>query len=671
MRNLLIVFILLIGNSTFAQFIDKYQEIGVEHISYSRGFLGGGAVFFDYNKDGFEDLYITGAEFPDKLYQNFGDGTFFDVSTQSQVVRYTEDYYTSAVISGDIDNDGCEDLFVTTYNRDRRNIVLRNNCNGTFTNISFAAGVRDETASVGAGFVDYNKDGFLDVYVLNYIDEFKFIADENDIIVDIERKCFPDYFYINNGDLTFTESSELYDLNNAGCGLAIQPTDYDFDGDQDIYVANDHGQYVVPNTLYRNDYPIDQFTNYSDESGLGVGMYAMGVAAGDYDEDGYLDYYLSNLGNNKLLRNKGDFTYENKAPELDLEIGFHHDSVSIVSWGTFFFDYDNDTDLDLYVANGFITTGFFVLTVEQDTNRLFMNKGDATFQDITEPSGLLNDEINRGAIYGDYDHDGDLDMFVVNNSDDSTDRSSFYQNTISNSNNWIQLKLEGDETVNLNAFGSLIYAYKGGRKFIRELSSGGTYASQHSQYLHFGLGSYSGVDSLVIKWPDNSYSKFYDLEANHRYFTKMGTSSLEILGCTNPSSPNFDEDATLNAGCVIDKIQGCTDPGAKNYNPESNFNDGSCDYSVDVITGLETKKSDLRVYPNPFTDQLIINNSIANKKYSVYLYDMTGRTIMIKELRIQGQHRIRTPSVKSGIYFLVVKDANEKVVFSSKLIKDN
>ena len=665
-----LIFLLTISPG-IAQFQEVSVEKGIDHLSFSNGFMGGGAVFLDYNNDGFEDLYITGGQSPDKLYQNFGDGTFFDVSNQSQVTRYTETYYTSAVASGDIDNDGCEDIFITSFIKSQRNILLRNNCDGTFTNIGWSAGIRETSESTGAAFFDYNKDGFLDIYVLNYIEEFNFILDEDNEIIGVEGTCLPNYFYINNGDLTFKEAANFMEIDDSGCGLAIQPTDLDFDGDQDLYVGNDHGQYVVHNGFYQNEFPANDFTETSNARGLDAQIYSMGIASGDYDEDGYLDYYVSNLGDNLLFRNNGNHVFDETAKSLGVENGFHSDSISIISWGTFFFDPDNDTDLDLFVSNGYLSTGFFVYVLPEDTNRFYLNHGDGSFSDQTEVMGLLNDEKNRGAVYSDYDQDGDLDFIVVNNSNDSTDRSSFYENLNSNGNSWIQLKLEGTSPVNLNAFGSFARAYKDGRMFIRELYSGGSYASQHSQLLHWGLGTYPGLDSLIITWPDQSISSFYDIEANHIYYSKMGTETLEILGCTDINSPNFDPEATFNSGCLIDKISGCTDPEANNYDDSANFNDGSCDYSDEIVTGLDDLQRAFKVYPNPFRDHLILNAPLVNQNSVLRLMDLTGREVWKQSFQIKNKIRYNTPDLKEGIYFLVITNENEEVLYSSKVIKRN
>lgn len=264
MKRIVICFLWLVfgTSSAFAQtFVEQAAAIGIDHTYKARDLTGGGAAFFDYDNDGDEDLYITGGYDKDNFYVNNGDGTFTK-SLNDMGFNITQTFNTMAVTTGDIDNDGDRDIMVTTWEKFDgvnqpmgRNLLFLNDGNGSFTEIGEQAGIVHTAFSMAASFLDYDRDGYLDIYVMNHIESPAFTFDSTGTIDGYAHTCFHNFFYKNNGDLTFTEVAADMAVDNNGCTIAALGTDYDMDGDLDIYMANDFGGFIVPNTMYENNYP--------------------------------------------------------------------------------------------------------------------------------------------------------------------------------------------------------------------------------------------------------------------------------------------------------------------------------------------------------------------------------------------------------------------------------
>jgi hypothetical protein len=426
--SFVIVFFSLLPTPVAAevQFVDVTTAAGItfHHKNGAKGekhppeTMGSGVAFLDYDNDGWPDLYFVNSAGPGALYHNRRDGTFEETTERAGVANSG---YGMGCAAADYDNDGDTDLYITCYGP---NILYRNNGDGTFTDVTDEAGVGNPGLSTGAAFADYDRDGDLDLYVANYI-EYRPELNQpclraKKVRVYCGPEAFdpqPDVFYRNNGDGTFTDITKAVGLlPYASKELGAVFCDYDNDGDSDLYVAGDR----TPNLLYRNDR--GRFTEVGVSSGVayneeGKALAGMGVAAGDYDNDGLFDFFVTNYQweTNSLYRNMGNGFFV----DVTFPTGLGVPSLAFLAWGAIFFDYDNDGDRDLFVANGHLDDNvelFDTVTYPQQS-QLFRNEEKGRFVDVTNVAGpgLASKWVSRGAAVGDYDNDGDLDIVVSNN----------------------------------------------------------------------------------------------------------------------------------------------------------------------------------------------------------------------------------------------------------------
>ena len=515
--------------------------------------VGSGAAFADYDNDGHIDLYVVNNPGPldaeitetspgNVLYRNNGDGTFTDVTEKAGV---GDRGYGMGCVFGDYDNDGALDLYVTNYGP---NVLYRNNGDGTFTDLAEKAGVGDTRWGTGAVFGDYDNDGDLDLYVPNYIEhDLDKLAEAQNTSMQygqsVPRKLNPHSFepqdnvlYRNDGDGTFTDvTAELSVESPGGRSLQAIFTDFDLDGDLELYVAND----LSPNFLYRNNGD-GTFTDASDASWAADFRGSMGLATGDYDGDGDLDLFMShwieqeNALYSNMWKEEGTIGGESSKVEgmqpihlVDESYGasLGEESLKYVGWGTDLFDYDNDGDLDIFVANGhtFQYLDNYDLLIPQK-DQFFRYDGDGIFTDVSAATGIaaLPYRVGRGVAFGDYDSDGDVDIFIVNNHD----RAVLLRNEGGNRNNWLHVKLVGTKG-NRDAVGARIRLKAGDRIQLREINAGASYLSFNSLTAEFGLEQETTVDWIEVIWLGGDTERFTGVGVNQRVVLREGGGTPE------------------------------------------------------------------------------------------------------------------------------------------------
>jgi hypothetical protein len=492
---------------------------------------GNGAAWFDYDRDDDIDALIVNGSRLDllnrggdpmaALYRNDGGGRFTDVTLASGLNRRG---WGTGVCVADYDNDGFQDVYITAFGP---NVLWNNTGRGTFAATGEAA---DARWSTGCAFGDYDRDGFVDLYVANYV---KF--DAATVPSRASRTCGfhnidtfcgprplpgePDALYRNSGKGRFrdvTRSARITDPGYYGFGVLF--TDLDDDEWPDVYVANDS----VPNLFFRNR----RNGTFSEEgvlSGLGLSgdgreQAGMGVDAGDYDADGRLDVVTTNFAQ--------DYTtiYHNESDALFLDVSMRAGMAATVGrslgWGVGFVDIDNDGWLDLFIANGHVypdveKTG---TSTYRQRNQLLRNAGQGRFQLVTGAAGggLLVEQSSRGAAFGDYDNDGDVDVLVVN----MDDRPTLLRNE-SEPARWVNFRLVGTRS-NRDGIGAKITVEAGGRRQVREVRSGGSYVSHNDMRVHVGLGRAQAVDRVTIRWPSGQVDTGAGIAADRFYVAREG-----------------------------------------------------------------------------------------------------------------------------------------------------
>jgi hypothetical protein len=511
----------------------RFEHFAGERSSQLPEDMGSGAAWIDYNRDGWPDLFVANVAGPltmpseeraqsgarSRLYRNEGDGTFTEVGEEMGLdIRSMG----MGVGVGDYDNDGWPDLFLTTYGENR---LFRNREGRSFEEVTEETGLGGRHGFwAGAAWGDYNCDGHLDLYVPGYVD-YDPVAARGDSTsqYDIETPAalnpstFPPHrnlFYRNDGDGTFTEVSKDAGVANPdGRGLQATWADVTGDGRPDLYVAND----ISDNVLYRNEGD-GAFSQISRQARVADYRGAMGLAVGDWNHDRQLDLFVTHW----IAQENAFYVNQGRPPETpygeDRTIQFMDEAdryglgqvaLDYVGWGTSFFDYDNDGNLDLFVVNG--------STLQQkedprllrpEPNLLFWNRGAGNgFYDassIAKPGTTfrsqagetLSEQVSRGAAVADYDRDGDLDLFVVNHSGPAR----LYRNEGDNDKHWLAVRLEGT-TSNRSAIGARMRVHADSTVRVREVGAQGPYLSQNTLVQHVGLGEAESVDSLTVQWP--------------------------------------------------------------------------------------------------------------------------------------------------------------------------
>jgi len=510
-------------------FTDMSEESGLRfHHNYGGKSLksvlmttGSGCAMFDYDNDGWLDAFLLNCTNLDKngkpkieettypaLFHNQRDGSFKRVTKAAGLHKAT---YGQGCALGDFDGDGFTDLYVTNYGA---NILYRNRGNGTFEDVTAHSGTGDTHWSTGAIFFDYDGDGDMDLYVANYLDYqlnskgvhssalskrngFRFFPGPRDY------EPANDLLYRNNSNGTFTEVTQEVGLSQGGKGLSVIAADFDNDGDQDIFVANDSS----PNFLYENKG--GKFQDIALRAGVafdpdGVETAAMGLDVADVDGDGNQDLYVTNMvfEFNNFYRNLGGLVFEDITKTMHLD----KDNYRHVGWATRFEDFNQDGFLDCFVANGHVVDyieGFSQSITYQQQNQLFLGDGKGHFKNVANQCGkdFKKMHVSRGAAFGDYDNDGDIDILISN----SGESAELLRNDAPLSSQWLKIRLKGRRP-NTHGIGAKVSAQFGNRSQTFEVRFATAYLSSSDPTLHFGLRPGEVEGSVKVTWPSGKVS---------------------------------------------------------------------------------------------------------------------------------------------------------------------
>jgi enediyne biosynthesis protein E4 len=526
------------------QFSNIAEKVGI-HFKHENGAspekylpetMGAGGLFFDYNNDGWLDVFlVNGGSFKDPgraararhgLFQNIGDGTFKDTTQSSGIGVFG---FGMGGCAADFDNDGWTDLYLTGATENR---LYRNNSKGTFTDVTRVAAVGGGMWSASCAFGDIDNDGDADLYVTRYVD---FTIKNNKICAIVERQgayCHPnvysalsDLLYRNNGDGTFTDISRDSGIGvPAGNGLGVVIGDQDDDGWADIYVANDS----TPNFLFHNK-GAGVFEEVGLRAGVAVGaggkpLAGMGTDLGDIDGDGLLDIFVTNLSQqtHNLYRNLGKGLFD----DITFQSGVGRLTLPFVGFGTAFLDYDNDMDLDLAIANGDVLDNVGTLrdqaTYEQ-LNLLLWNDGSGKFTSAGPEAGpgFALKKPSRALAVGDIDNDGDLDILITN----VGQSPDLLRNDGGNRSNSLLVRIVGKKSTR-DGIGARLKLSVGGKLLRRDVKAGSSYLAQNDPRVHFGMGKSPRAERLEILWPSGVVDVVTDIDANQIITVQEGAGSV-------------------------------------------------------------------------------------------------------------------------------------------------
>jgi enediyne biosynthesis protein E4 len=517
---------------------------GVDNKKYILESTGCGCAFIDYDNDGWIDIFLLSGTRLDgdppnasnRLYKNNRDGTFTNVTEKAGLKAVG---WASGVCIGDYNNDGFEDIFCTYFGQNR---LYRNNGDGTFTDVTKAAGLWNNEVrwSAGCSFLDYDRDGRLDLFVSNYV-RFSFehapVPGENvncnwkGVPVECGPRGLPTgkhSLYHNNGDGTFTDVSQKAGIASAteSYGMTVVAADLDEDGWTDIFVACDS----TPSLLFMNNHDgtfreegVLRGVALSDD---GMEQAGMGVGVGDYDLDGHLDLFKTHFAEdaNGLYHNDGKGNFDDLTRSTRLAVDTRY-----ICWGAGIVDLDNDGYPDLFMVTGNVYPEV-ERKLPQYANKtpraVFRNLGNRTFEELVEEAGpgVAEAHCSRGCAFGDFDNDGDIDILIVN----LNEPPSLLRNDMKQKQNWIKIKLEGVKS-NRSAIGARVIAHYGGKTQAQAVLSQSSFYSCNDSRLHFGLGGFDVID-LDIYWPNGLHEQYKKLPANRLVTLREGSGIVSNKG---------------------------------------------------------------------------------------------------------------------------------------------
>lgn len=491
-------------DATAASGIQFTHNFGAQKLGSLLESTGAGCVWFDYNNDGFPDLYVVSGKpleggihpYPLKnppveaphnhLYRNNGNGTFTDVTEQAGIAA---NIYGMAAIAADYDNDGHTDLFVTGYGRA---ILFHNKGDGTLEDVTAKAGIKVDGWSISSAWLDYDRDGCVDLFVGRYVKfdpQYRAYYPADNYPGPLDYEADTNRLYHNNCNGTFTDVTEKSGIGAyKGRTMGATAADYDGDGYPDIFVANDKTE----NFLFRNRGD-GTFKEVAADIGVAYGQNgemtsAMGPVFVDLENSGHFDLWVTDSKYNRLLRNNSKSGFV----DISASAGISAASAQYVSWGSGVYDFDNDGLLDILIFHG----GLIHMVPQEHS--LFRGLGDGKFADVSRTAGPVLDTktVARGACFADYDNDGKVDTFVVNLGSPAT----LLHNATPTQNHWLAIKLEGTKS-NRDGIGALVEVTTGADHQSAQRVAGSGYLSQDDSRLHFGLGSAAKADKITVRWP--------------------------------------------------------------------------------------------------------------------------------------------------------------------------
>ncbi|MEI8135403.1 MAG: FG-GAP-like repeat-containing protein [bacterium] len=533
---LLLVLSIFISQRAIAQF--KFQDVTegshIDQQSSGTENVGPGVIVFDVDNDGWDDLYLPGGQNNDKLYRNNHDGTFTDIATGDLQTHYLHETHTAtrAGTAFDFDGDGKTDLYICAQGNP---IMWKNLGNLSFKDVTSQTGLSytnlDQNESNGASFGDFDGDGDNDLFVARWVNEFNTRFGSDGKVAGYAFKGFPNWFYVNNGDGTFTEHAKDFGVDgDTGCSNIALFFDYDRDGDLDLIVGNDFGVELMPNRVYKNmlmETGVATFERVDSLIGLDQHLFCMGICPNDFNRDGNFDFYETTAGQDHLMMNH-DGMFTNVSTETHASDGYAHghgDTLTI-SWTPLVTDFDNDGLEDVFITHGFIGLLAPWIAIRNDTS-VFLHNDGAMFTDVTSTTGIIFDLKGKGASAIDYDHDGKVDIVLGSMTSGgggplTKDFRIFHNTSQSNEHsNWMQLKFTAKRTAK-EGIGTIVDVWAGGIQHSRQISTGGGQGSCAPLTAFVGLGNAKKADSINVFWPADKnrhrqIDHYENIFANHVY----------------------------------------------------------------------------------------------------------------------------------------------------------